>query len=158
MLRRNYRRAAPILDAAYRLIRFNDPDRLEVAAGIGKRLVAERGASAGRPPRDVRDRRRGGGLDRRRDRPPDRAPARGPATSRILVRANAAADPILRSLNLAGIPWRFSGTCGPLRPAGGPAACSRSCGRSRTSASSVDVYALAASELYGLGGEDLSRS
>ena len=30
----------------------------------------------------------------------------------VLVRANAAADPILRSLNLEGIPWRFSGTSG----------------------------------------------
>ena len=30
----------------------------------------------------------------------------------ILVRANAAADPVLRSLNLEGIPWRFSGTSG----------------------------------------------
>ena len=31
-------RCAPILDAAYRLIRFNDPDRLEVRTGIVKRL------------------------------------------------------------------------------------------------------------------------
>ena len=30
----------------------------------------------------------------------------------VLVRANAAADPILRALNLEGIPWRFSGTSG----------------------------------------------
>ena len=33
VLRRNYRSLAPILDAAYRLIRFNDPDRLEVRSG-----------------------------------------------------------------------------------------------------------------------------
>ncbi|MFN8630258.1 MAG: 3'-5' exonuclease [Chloroflexota bacterium] len=30
----------------------------------------------------------------------------------VLVRSNAAADPVLRSLNLEGIPWRFSGTSG----------------------------------------------
>ena len=30
----------------------------------------------------------------------------------VLVRANADADPVLRSLNLAGVPWRFSGTSG----------------------------------------------
>ena len=70
------------------------------------------------------------------------------------MRANAAADPVLRSLNLEGIPWRFSGTCGLyarpevklllafLRAIADPN-------------SSVDVYALAASELYGMGGEDL---
>ena len=38
VLRRNYRSLAPVLDAAYRLIRFNDPDRLEVRAGVSKRL------------------------------------------------------------------------------------------------------------------------
>ena len=30
----------------------------------------------------------------------------------ILVRANGHADPILQALNMAGIPWRFSGTSG----------------------------------------------
>ena len=61
---------------------------------------------------------------------------------------------MLRSLNLEGVPWRFSGTSGLyarpevrlllsfLRAVADPA-------------SSVDVYALAASDLYGLGGEDL---
>src|SRR5207253_2584810 len=44
VLRRNYRSLAPILDAAYRLVRHNDPDRLEVRAGIVKRLRAERSA------------------------------------------------------------------------------------------------------------------
>ncbi len=42
VLRRNYRSHAPVLDAAYRLIRFNDPDRLEVRTGISKRLRPER--------------------------------------------------------------------------------------------------------------------
>ena len=42
VLRRNYRSRPGILEAAHRLIRFNDPDRLEVRAGISKRLVAER--------------------------------------------------------------------------------------------------------------------
>ena len=36
VLRRNYRSRPPILDAAHRLIRHNDPDRLEVRAGIGQ--------------------------------------------------------------------------------------------------------------------------
>ena len=73
----------------------------------------------------------------------------------VLVRANGHADPILRSLNVAGIPWRFSGTSGLyarpevrrllafLRAVADPT-------------SSVDVYALATSEPYGLGGEDLT--
>src|SRR4029079_12462949 len=73
----------------------------------------------------------------------------------VLVRANQHADPILRALNIAGIPWRFSGTSGlyarpevrlllaVLRVVAAPE-------------SSVDLYALAASDVYGLGGEDLT--
>ncbi len=156
VLRRNYRSLAPILEAAYRLVRFNDPDRLEVRSGISKRLHAER--SAGEPAQvrleafasgseeadwiaaEIARRISSGG------RPRDHA---------ILVRANAAADPILRSLNLAGVPWRFSGTSGLyarpevrlllafLRSVADPA-------------SSVDLYALAASDIYELAGADLT--
>ena len=51
VLRRNYRSLAPILDAAYRLIRFNDPDRLEVRTGVVKRLRAQRTAPSPAPVR-----------------------------------------------------------------------------------------------------------
>ncbi len=156
VLRRNYRSKAPILDAAYRLVRFNDPERLEVRAGVSKRLRAERadpGAAAVRleafaTASDEADwivaeigRRIAAGA-----RPRDHA---------VLVRANGHADPFLRALNLAGIPWRFSGTSGLyarpeirlllafLRVVAEPG-------------SSVDLYALATSEVYGLGGEDLT--
>lgn len=37
----NYRSGQPILDAAYRLIRHNDPQRLEVELGLNKRLLAQ---------------------------------------------------------------------------------------------------------------------
>jgi DNA helicase-2/ATP-dependent DNA helicase PcrA len=155
VLRRNYRSRGPILDAAYRLVRHNDPDRLEVKAGIVKKLVPERGSDGAPAVRheafasgaeeadwiasDIARRVREGGS---------------PRDVAILVRANAAADPVLRSLNLEGIPWRFSGTSGLyarpeirlllslLRAVADPNA-------------SVDVYALAASPLYGMGGEDL---
>ena len=42
VLRRNHRSRAPILAAARRLIRHNDPHRLEVTAGVDKSLVAVR--------------------------------------------------------------------------------------------------------------------
>ena len=41
-LTENYRSVQPVLDAAYRLIRHNDPDRLEVKSGINKKLVSIR--------------------------------------------------------------------------------------------------------------------
>ncbi|MCI0343829.1 MAG: ATP-dependent helicase [Chloroflexi bacterium] len=156
VLRRNYRSLAPILDAAYRLVRFNDPDRLEVHAGIVKELLPERSAPAAPPVRheafataaeeadwiaaEIRRRVDGGA------RPRDHA---------VLVRANADADPVLRSLNMAGLPWRFSGTSGLyarpevrlllsfLRVVADPT-------------SSLDLYALASSGVYRVGGEDLT--
>jgi DNA helicase-2/ATP-dependent DNA helicase PcrA len=156
VLRRNYRSLPPILEAAHRLVRFNDPDRLEVKAGISKRLQAQRAGGEPAPVRlevfptaaqeadwvaaDIRRRVSVGA------RPRDHA---------ILVRTNADADQILRSLSVAGIPWRFSGTSGLyarpevrlllsfLRLVADPS-------------SSVDLYALAASELYDVAGEDLA--
>jgi DNA helicase-2/ATP-dependent DNA helicase PcrA len=155
VLRRNYRSLGPILDAAYRLVRFNDPERLEVRTGIGKRLRPMR-RDAGAPVRleafatgseeadwiaaDIRRRVADGAAPR------DHA---------VLVRANGHADPILRALNVAGVPWRFSGSSGLyaraevrlllafLRTVADPH-------------SSVDVYGLAASEVYGIDGEDLT--
>jgi DNA helicase-2/ATP-dependent DNA helicase PcrA len=156
VLRRNYRSTAPILDTAHRLIRFNDPERLEARVGISKHLRPER---AIRAPLPVRHHAFATGAEeadwiaaelRRRiesgARPRDHA---------VLVRANADADPILRSLNLAGVSWRFSGTSGLygraeirvllafLRAIADPG-------------SSTDVYGLAASPVYRIDGEDLS--
>jgi DNA helicase-2/ATP-dependent DNA helicase PcrA len=155
VLRRNYRSRAPILDASYRLVRFNDPDRLEVRNGIDKRLLAQRSGgerlvrhvtfSTGSEEADWIAHeiagRVGSGM-RARD-------------FAVLVRANSDADPVLRSLNMAGVPWRFSGTSGLyarpeirlllafLRAVA-------------DLASSLDVYALAASDVYALGGPDLT--
>src|SRR5664280_568618 len=53
VMRRNYRSRAPILDASYRLIRFNDPDRLEVQRGIVKRLIAHRRGGSAVPVRQA---------------------------------------------------------------------------------------------------------
>ena len=156
VLRRNYRSLAPVLDAAYRLIRFNDPDRLEVRTGILKRLRAQRSAAVPPPVRlevfatgseeadwiaaEIGRRIEAGAAPR------DHA---------VLVRANGHADPILRALNMAGIPWRFSGTSGLYaRPE-----VRLLLAFLRVVAdlgSSVDLYALAASEVYALGGEDLT--
>jgi DNA helicase-2/ATP-dependent DNA helicase PcrA len=158
VLRRNYRSLAPILDGAHRLVRFNDPDRLEVRVGISKRLVPERARRDAPPIRHHAFTTVGEEADwiaaevrRRVDegaRPRDYA---------VLVRANADADAVLRSLNAAALPWRFSGTSGLyarpevrlllslLRAVADPA-------------SSVDVYALAASERFGIPAGDLAEA
>jgi DNA helicase-2/ATP-dependent DNA helicase PcrA len=156
VLRRNYRSLAPVLDSAYRLIRFNDPDRLEVRAGVVKRMRAERSAPE---PSPVRLEVFASGSEEADwiaaeigRRITDGTPPRDHA---VLVRANGHADPILRALNMAGIPWRFSGTSGLYaRPE-----VRMLLAFLRVVAdldSSVDLYALAASEAYALGGEDLT--
>jgi len=156
VLHRNYRSRAPILDAAYRLIRHNDPDRLEVRAGIAKRLRSERPVD-GAPPVRVEAFATGSEEADWVAAEIGRRIAAGarPRDHAVLVRANAHADPIIRSLNVAGIPWRFSGTSGLytrpevrlllafLRAVADPD-------------SSVDLFALAASEVYRLDGEDLT--
>ena len=157
VLRRNYRSLAPILDASYRLVRFNDPDRLEVRAGISKRL---------RPQRDVPDEAPTVRLEGFASGAEESdwiaaeiarriADGARPRDMAVLVRANGHADPILRSLIVAGIPWRFSGTSGLYaRPE-----IRRLLSFLRAIAdlsSSVDVYALATGEPYRLGGEDLT--
>ena len=155
VLRRNHRSHAPILEAAYRLIRHNDPDRLEVRARIDKRLLAQRRWA---DPLPVRHEAFATGSDEAdwvaRQVGERVAAGRRPREIAVLVRSNAAADPFLRSLSVAGIPWRFSGAAGLfarpavrlllafLRALADPA-------------SSVDLYALAASERYRLDGADL---
>ncbi len=157
VLRRNYRSRPAILEAAHRLIRFNDPERLEVRAGISKHLTAERGIDrAGRTVRlevhpsgaDEADRIATEIADRIRagTRPRDVA---------VLVRANGHANVVLRSLEAAGVPWRFSGAAGLYaRPE-----IRRLLAFLRAIAdlgSSVDVYGVATGEPYQLGGEDLT--
>jgi DNA helicase-2/ATP-dependent DNA helicase PcrA len=157
VLRRNYRSRPAILEAAHRLIRFNDPDRLEVRAGISKRLVAEREVDPAA--RTVRLEVHPSGHDEA-DRIATQIAARiaagtAPRDVAVLVRANSHADPILRSLDVAGVPWRFSGTSGLYaRPE-----VRRLLAFLRAIAdlgSSVDLYGVAIGEPYHLGGEDLT--
>ena len=156
VLRRNYRSLGPILDASYRLIRFNDPDRLEVRTGIVKRLRPQRVSPTAAP---VRLEVFGTGAEEADWIAAEigRRLAAGAAARdhAVLVRTNGHADPILRSLNMAGIPWRFSGTSGLYtRPE-----VRLLLSFLRVAAdldSNVDLYAVAASDLYRLGGEDLT--
>jgi DNA helicase-2/ATP-dependent DNA helicase PcrA len=108
----NYRSSQPILDAAYRLIRHNDPDRLEVQAKIDKSLrsvTAGKGKSIHMLQFDT--------LSHESDRVVDIIREQVLAGRRfrdiaILVRTNADADPFLRAMNMREIPFRFSGSRG----------------------------------------------
>jgi DNA helicase-2/ATP-dependent DNA helicase PcrA len=154
VLNDNFRSRQPILDAAYRLIQHNDPERLEAREGLDKRLVAR--TRFDQPPPDA------GPIELLAfDTGSDEADAlaqrigesvrggRSPGDHAILVRTNRDADPILRALNVARVPWRFSGTAGLyhqpeirllvsfLRAVNDPE-------------DSVSCYDLATSEIFGL--------
>jgi len=111
VLQENRRSPQAVLDAAYRLIQHNNPDRLEVAQKIDKRLVSTVGV--GEAPRHLAFDTVSSESDHvaelikeERDR------GRPYRDCAVLVRANHDADPFLRALNVRGIPWTFSGNAG----------------------------------------------
>ena len=155
----NFRSRQPILDAAYRLIRHNDPQRLEAREGLDKRLRSR--ASVGAAWRDapIELLAFATGSDEA-DAVAERIAAgcragRRPGDHAILVRGNRDADPFLRALNMARVPWRFSGTSGLyrqpevrvlvsfLRAVNDPT-------------DSVSCYDLATSEIFGLAPADVT--
>ncbi len=113
VLKENFRSTQPILDSAYRLIRFNNPDRLEVRQGIDKQLVAST-RQGGEPPRLQVFDTAGSEADwvARTIRQAIESGARRASEIAILVRSNREADLFLRALNVAGVPWQFSGSSG----------------------------------------------
>jgi len=112
VLQENYRSTQAILDSAYRLIQNNNPDRLEMRAGITKRLRSASGT--GHPPHQVHFET----IDEETDFVAEtiaerqREERRPYADFAVLVRSNAQAVPFLGALNLLRIPWRFSGSRG----------------------------------------------
>jgi DNA helicase-2/ATP-dependent DNA helicase PcrA len=113
VLTENFRSHQAILDAAYRLIVHNNPDRLEVKRGIAKHLEAVR-EPPGPEPRHLHYETATQEADAVAQLIRERVEQGAWRASdvAILVRSNDDADQFLRSLNLRGIPWTFSGNAG----------------------------------------------
>ena len=112
VLTENYRSRQIILDTAYRLINYNNPDRLEFRNNISKRLtsqVKEEGIVKYLF-FDTLSSEAEGVAKLIKERVEKKGYSYGDFA--ILVRANKSADPFLRSLNMADIPWFFSGNEG----------------------------------------------
>src|SRR5881628_1057974 len=112
VLSENYRSTQEILDCAYRLIVHNNPDRLEVRNGINKRLTAV--AGRGHPPLHWHYETGTQEADAVAETIREKVAAGiwKPDEVAILVRSNGDADQFLRSLNVKGVPWTFSGNSG----------------------------------------------
>jgi DNA helicase-2/ATP-dependent DNA helicase PcrA len=112
VLKENYRSTQPILDAAYRLIQHNNPDRLEEREGILKRLRAVKGDGPAIVQHHFER------LAEECDFVAETIAARVKEEDlayrdfAVLVRSNAQATPFLHALNLLHIPWHFSGSRG----------------------------------------------
>ena len=112
----NYRSTQKILDSSYRLIRYNDPDRLEVQNKIDKKLKSIK-TNVGHLPQEIF-------ADTLSEEADLVAEEIGRLMSKksvqqysykdfaILIRANSQADHFLRSLNTKGIPHKFVGSSG----------------------------------------------
>ena len=132
VLTQNYRSTQAILDSAYRLIRHNDPDRLEVKNNIIKKLKSFKQAPS-LPPQEIfadtlseeadlvageiekliKSNTRQETRDKRQTQSPVLSPHHYSYRDfAILVRANSQADHFLRALNMRGIPHKFVGSSG----------------------------------------------
>lgn len=113
VLKENHRSTQTILDSAYRLIRHNDPDRLEVQNKIDKKLTSAISKQGLIPQELFADTLSEEAdlvaleieklLNKKKLSYKDIA---------ILVRANSQADHFLRALNMKGIPHKFIGSSG----------------------------------------------
>ena len=113
VLTENFRSHQAVLDAAYRLIVNNNPDRLEVRSGIDKHLVAVRETSGPEPQHlhyETATQEADAVAQLIRERIEQGAWTLTDVA--VLVRSNGDADQFLRSFNLRGIPWTFSGNAG----------------------------------------------
>src|SRR5262245_45120872 len=106
VLDRNYRSGQRVLDAAYRPIQHNS-DRLEKDRECGRKLVADAGPGGDPAHQAYETVPREADAVARAIEEEVGAGRRGYRDFAILVRANADADPFLRSLNMHGIPWTF---------------------------------------------------
>ena len=106
VLSQNYRSTQAILDASYQLILHNNPDRLEVTEKINKKLTAIRGVK-GKSVEFIHT----VSVDQEADAVAEKILKLkiAPQNCAILVRANAHAEPFLKSLNYHGIPAQFLG-------------------------------------------------
>jgi len=152
---KNYRSTQAILDSAYQLIQFNNPERFEVKANIDKRLIGL--TKEGLPPQHLHFDTHSTEADNVANIIKDKVFA-GNFKFRdfaILVRSNSDADAFLQALNMQDIPWQFSGNQG-LYSREEVKLCINFLRVAANTSDSLSLYYLVSSEIYKLNLSDLS--
>lgn len=108
LLHRNYRSTQEILDRSHQLIAHNDPDTLESRLGISKKLTKMRKVEE-HPIDLIYTDRVENEADQVAVEIESLLTSYRPKDIAILVRANTHADPFIRALRHAGIPYQFLG-------------------------------------------------
>ncbi len=111
VLNKNYRSSQTILDASYKLIRNNDPDTLEASLGISKKLEKVREVEETPVEFLMADRVENEAemVVKTIENCKLQIENLKWSDSAILVRANNHAEPFIRALTRAGIPYQFLG-------------------------------------------------
>ncbi len=115
VLTRNYRSTKEILDRSYDLIQKNNPDRLEIAAKIDKKLESVRRVNGEQIQLLFADRVENEADAVAREVKSQKLKVKSDGTEyewsdfAILVRANNHAEPFAQALGRAGIPYQFLG-------------------------------------------------
>ncbi|NQU17311.1 MAG: ATP-dependent helicase [Candidatus Saganbacteria bacterium] len=157
VLTKNYRSSQIILDAAYRLIQHNNPDRLEVRSKIDKKLIAAN------PPKETKTENKNfDSIYSEADWVAQTIKEKYESGKfklsdfAILIRSNAQAEPFQQSLNMAGLANQSGGGGGLYQLPEVRMAISflRVIG---DLADSVSLYDLACSELYSLDALELQK-
>ena len=112
VLQRNYRSGQAILDCSHRLIKWNDPERLEARAGFDKHLIADRDT-----PATVEHRAFASASDEAEAVAGEIADAiasgaREPSDFAVLARAHSSLDPFALALKARGVRFRRVSTRG----------------------------------------------
>ncbi|KAF0134126.1 MAG: hypothetical protein FD145_882 [Candidatus Saganbacteria bacterium] len=157
VLSRNYRSTQLLLDSAYKLIKNNNPERLEIKENINKQLVAEKGAGENKVVHKHFDSYlseadwAANTIKKKYDLGGHKY-----GDFAILVRANADAEPFQKSLNMAGIPYFYSGG-GGLYNAPEIMLVSSFLRAIGDLTDNVSLYNLAASEIYRMDPLDMQK-
>ncbi len=109
VLSKNYRSTKEILDRSYTLIQHNNPDRLEVAEKIDKKLESERRVNGEAIRVLYADRVENEAEMVANEIKNLQEKIKNWSDVAILVRANAHAEPFVRALSRAGVPVQFLG-------------------------------------------------